>query len=44
MYMHSADFVTFENFAGKIPQDGRYSGAGKLSPRNVIFHHSAAIT
>ena len=44
MYMHSVDFGTIENFVGKIPQDGRYSGAGKLLQRNVTVHHSAAIT
>ena len=29
--MHSVDFGTVENIAGKIPKDGKYSGAGKFS-------------
>ena len=32
MYMHSVDIGTIENFAGKT-KDGKYSGAGKFSPR-----------
>ena len=30
--MHSVDFGTIENLAGKIPKDGKHSGAGKFSP------------
>ena len=37
MYMHSVDFGTIENFAGKITKDGKYSGAGKFSPHMSSF-------